>query len=100
MLQCGIKEGGGVLGDRTIQTRGSTMTSIGQRHGLLQSQGQRQGRMPFERPYPGQLWKHEEIRALIVAVSPTTVSYEDLSRGRAVTKDLDDFLDTFRRMKR
>jgi len=42
--------------------------------------------MPFERPYPGQLWKHEEIRALIVAVSPTTVSYEDLSRGRAVTK--------------
>jgi len=56
--------------------------------------------MQSERPYPGQLWKHEHIRAIIVAVSPTTVSYEDLSRGRAVTKDLDDFLDTFRRMKR
>ena len=76
------------------------MTSIGQRHGLLQSRGQRHGRTPFERPYPGQLWKHAEIRAIIVAVSPTTVSYEDLSRGRAVTKDLDGFLDTFRRMKR
>jgi hypothetical protein len=56
--------------------------------------------MPSERPYPGQLWKHEHIRAIIVAVSPTTVSYEDLSRGRAVTKDLEDFLHTFRRMKR
>ena len=77
------------------------MTSIGQRHGLLQSRGQGQGRMPFERPYPGQLWKHhEEIRAIIVAVSPTTVSYEDLSKVRAVTKDLDDFLSAFRRMKR
>ena len=56
--------------------------------------------MPSERPYPGQLWKHEHIRAIIVAVSPTTVSYEDLSRGKAVTKNLGDFLDTFRRMKR
>jgi hypothetical protein len=56
--------------------------------------------MPSEQPYPGQLWKHEHIRAIIVAVSPTTVSYEDLSRGRAATKNLDDFLDTFRRMKR
>jgi hypothetical protein len=82
--------GGSVLGDRTLQNRGSTMTSVGQRHGLMQS----------ERPYPGQLWKHEDIRAIIVAVSPTTVSYEDLSRGRAVTKNLGDFLDTFRRMKR
>src|SRR3954452_24019113 len=89
-----------VLGDRAIQTRGSTMTSIGQRHGLLQSRGQGQGRMPFERPYPGQLWKHEEIRAIIVAVSPTTVSYEDLSKARAVTKELDGFLSAFQRMKR
>jgi hypothetical protein len=76
------------------------MTSVGQRHGLLQSRGHRHGLTQSERPYPGQLWKHEHIRAIIVAVSPTTVSYEDLSRGRAVTKDLDDFLDTFRRMKR
>jgi hypothetical protein len=60
----------------------------------------RQELMQLERPYPGQLWKHEDVRAIIIAVSPTTVSYEDLSRGRAVTKDLDDFLDTFRRMKR
>ena len=56
--------------------------------------------MQSERPYPGQLWKHEDIRAIIVAVSPTTVSYEDMSRSRAVTKNLGDFLDTFRRMKR
>jgi hypothetical protein len=77
------------------------MTSVGQRHGLLQSRGHRHGGLiPSERPYPGQLWKHEHIRAIIVAVSPTTVSYEDLSRGRAVTKDLEDFLHTFRRMKR
>jgi hypothetical protein len=76
------------------------MTSVGQRHGLLPSRGHRHGLTQSERPYPGQLWKHEHIRAIIVAVSPTTVSYEDLSRGRAVTKDLDDFLDTFRRMKR
>jgi hypothetical protein len=76
------------------------MTSVGQRQGLLQSRGHRHGLTQSERPYPGQLWKHEHIRAIIVAVSPTTVSYEDLSRGRAVTKDLDDFLDTFRRMKR
>ena len=33
------------------------------------------------------------LRAIIVAVSPTTVSYEDLSRSRAVTKNLGDFLD-------
>jgi len=40
------------------------------------------------------------LGAIIVAVSPTTVSYEDLSRSRAVTNNLGDFLDTFRRMKR
>jgi hypothetical protein len=66
------------------------MTSVGQKHGLI----------PSERPYPGQLWKHEQIRAIIVAVSPTTVSYEDLSKARAVTKDLDGFLSAFQRMKR
>jgi len=66
------------------------MTSVEQRLGLI----------PSERPYPGQLWKHEQIRAIIVAVSPTTVSYEDLSKVRAATKDLDDFLSTFRQMKR
>ena len=76
------------------------MTSVGQRQELPQSRGQRHGLTQSERPYPGQLWKHEDIRAIIVAVSPTTVSYEDLSRGRAVTKNLGDFLDTFRRMKR
>jgi hypothetical protein len=75
-------------------------TSVGQRQERLQSRGQRHGLMQSERPYPGQLWKHEDIRAIIVAVSPTTVSYEDLSRSRAVTKNLGDFLDTFRRMKR
>jgi hypothetical protein len=35
--------------------------------------------MPTERPYPGQLWKHDSIRVIVVAVSPNTVTYEDLS---------------------
>ena len=56
--------------------------------------------MQSERPYPGQLWKHEDIRAIIVAVSPTTVSYEDLSRSRAVILKKKHNLNTFRRMKR
>jgi hypothetical protein len=60
----------------------------------------RQELMQLERPYPGQLWKHEDVRAIIIAVSPTTVSYEDLSRGRAATENLSDFLNTFRRMRR
>ena len=38
--------------------------------------------MRTERPYPGQLWKHDSLRVIVVAVSLNTVTYEDLS-GRA-----------------
>ena len=61
---------------------------------------QRQELMQLEWPYPGQIWKHEDVRAIIIAVSLTRVSYEDLSKGRAATENLSDFLNTFRRMKR
>src|SRR3954469_20596368 len=32
--------------------------------------------MPSERPYPGQLWKHDSMRVLVVAVHLNTVTYE------------------------
>ena len=57
--------------------------------------------MPTERPYPGQLWKYDTIRVIIVAVSPTTVTYEDLSSGRGVTREnLADFLTLFKPLRR
>ena len=57
--------------------------------------------MPTERPYPGQLWKHDAARVIIVAVSPTTVTYEDLSGAKGVTRDsLNDFLSVFKRLRR
>ena len=56
--------------------------------------------MPIERPYPGQLWKHDSIRVIVVAVSPSTVTYEDLSGRAGLTRDsLSNFLDAFRRLK-
>ena len=56
--------------------------------------------MLTERPYPGQLWKHDSIRVIVVAVSPNTVTYEDLSRRAGVTRDsLSTFLDPFTRLK-
>ena len=52
------------------------------------------------RPYPGQLWKHDSIRVIVVAVSPNTVTYEDLSRRAGVTRDsLSNFLTGFIRLK-
>ena len=42
--------------------------------------------MPTERPYPGQLWKHDSIRVIVVAVGPNTVTYEDLSGRAGVTR--------------
>jgi len=44
--------------------------------------------MPSERPYPGQLWKHDSTRVIIVAVHPNTVTYEFLSGGQSVTQSL------------
>ena len=53
-----------------------------------------------ERPYPGQLWKHDSIRVIVVGVSPNTVTYEDLSRRAGVTRDsLSNFLTGFTKLK-
>jgi len=57
--------------------------------------------MHTERPYPGQLWKHDSIRVIVVAVSSNTVTYEDLSEPAGVTRDsLSNFLDAFTRLTR
>ena len=53
-----------------------------------------------ERPYPGQLWKRDSRPVMVVAVSPTTVTYDDLSRDGRATESADAFLEAFRRMKR
>jgi hypothetical protein len=45
--------------------------------------------MRTERPYPGQLWKHDSIRVIVVAVSPNTVTYS-----------LSNFRTTFTKLKR
>src|SRR4051795_8937335 len=56
--------------------------------------------MRTERPYPGQLWKHDNIRVIVVAVSPNTVTYEDLSGPAGVTRNsLSNFLTGFIRLK-
>ena len=56
--------------------------------------------MRIERPYPGQLWKHDSIRVIVVAVGPNTVTYENLSKGAGVTRDsLSNFLAGFTRLK-
>ena len=41
--------------------------------------------MPSERPYPGQLWKHDSMHVMVVAVHPNTVTYEFLSGGQSVS---------------
>ena len=56
--------------------------------------------MRTERPYPGQLWKYDSIRVIIVAVSSNTVTYEDLSGRAGVTREsLSNFLAGFTRVK-
>src|SRR3954470_13689714 len=57
-------------------------------------------RMPSERPYPGQLWKHDSTHVIVVAVHPNTVTYEFLSGGQSVTQRLDVFLAAFTRLRR
>ena len=47
--------------------------------------------MPSERPYPGQLWKHDSAHVIVVAVHPNTITYEFLSGGQSVTQSLDVF---------
>lgn len=47
--------------------------------------GHKHGR---ERPYPGQLWRRESVQVIVIAVSPNTVAYEDLSSGTRTTREL------------
>ena len=56
--------------------------------------------MPSERPYPGQLWKHDGTHVIVVAVHPNTVTYEFPSGGQSVTQRLDAFLAVFTRLRR
>ena len=53
----------------------------------------------LERPYPGQLWKSDNTRVMVVGVNPTTVTYEPLSGGPSVTASLGSFLALSRRHK-
>jgi hypothetical protein len=56
--------------------------------------------MPSERPYPGQLWKHDSAHVIVVAVHPNSITYEFLSGGQSVTQSLDVFLAVFTRLRR
>ena len=66
------------------------MPLIAQRHRLLGT----------ERPYPGQPWRRDSLQVMIVAVGPSTVTYDSLTRGGRVTESLDAFVAAFRRVKR
>src|SRR3954466_2024777 len=57
-------------------------------------------KMPSERPYPGQLRKHDSTRVLVVSVHLNTVTYELLSEGQSVTESLGSFLAVFKRLRR
>jgi len=61
---------------------------------------QRQKLLGTERPYPGQLWRRGSLQVIIVAVSPTTVTYDPLDSDGRATESLDAFVNAFRRMKR
>ena len=61
---------------------------------------QRDKLLGTERPYPGQLWKRDSRPVMVVAVSPTTVTYDDLDRKGRATESLDMFVSAFRRMRR
>ena len=56
--------------------------------------------MPSERPYPGQLWKHDSTRVIVVAVHLNTVTYELLSGGQSITESLGSFVAVFKRLRR
>ena len=61
---------------------------------------QRQKLAGSERPYPGQLWRRDALQVLVVAVGPSTVTYDILTRGGRQTDRLDAFVATSRRVKR
>ena len=56
--------------------------------------------MGLQRPYPGQLWRQGSLQVIIVAVSPTTVTYDPLDSDGRATESLDAFVNAFRRLKR
>ena len=56
--------------------------------------------MPSERPYPGQLWKRDSTRVLVVTAYLNTVTYELLPGGQSVTESLESFLAVFKRLRR
>jgi hypothetical protein len=87
MLQCNRKEVETSLVIELFGQRRSAMVFVGHKHGS-------------ERPYPGQLWRQAHVHVIVVAVSPNTIFYEDLSRGTRVTESVDDFLITFCRIRR
>src|SRR3954454_16965669 len=81
---------GSVHDDQSFRWRGSAMPLTMQ---TLSNMGS-------ERPYPGQLWKRDSRPVMVVAVSPTTVTYDDLDRKGRATESLDMFVSAFRRMRR
>ena len=56
--------------------------------------------MPSERPYPGQLWRVDGSKVIVVAANQSTVTYEYLSGGQSVTLNLGDFLAMSQRFRR
>jgi hypothetical protein len=62
--------------------------------------GQRRRLPESDRPYPGQLWRHDHVQVMVVAVGQNSVSFEELSRGTRGTESLDDFIAAFRRVRR
>ena len=62
--------------------------------------GQRRRLPESDRPYPGQLWRHDHVQVIVVAVGQSSVSFEDLSRGTRGTESVDDFVAAFRRVRR
>jgi hypothetical protein len=55
----------------------------------------------IERPYAGQLWTHDGIRVMIVAVTATTVTFEELSGAKGTTRvSHADFLACYKRLRR
>src|SRR4051812_29112251 len=83
-------ERGSVYDDQSFRRRRSVMPLTMQRISNMGS----------DRPYPGQLWKRDSRQVMVVAVSPTTVTYDDLDRKGRATESLDMFVSAFRRMRR
>ena len=83
--------------NRTVEGRRSQGHLDGCLSGLSPLERQE---MPSERPYPGQLWKHDSTRVIVVAVHLNTVTYELLSGGQSITESLGSFIAAFKRLRR